>query len=170
MLHRLATLADLDAIYRIYQHPTVLPYLSVDGMTRADFADYLAALVVEGNFYVVEQVGEVLGFYRALRYDGRASHVAYLGTLAVSPAWRGQGVAQAIIRHALQQLFGAGVLRVQLMVEADNLPAQALYRKLGFEHEGTQRAAYRRGDDYIDEWLMVRFAPGFVAANLEESA
>lgn len=170
MLHyRAARPADLDAIYHIYQHPGVLPYLSVDGMSRDDFAAYLATLLADGQFHAVEDGGELVGFYRTLRYDGRASHVAYLGTLAVDPARQGQGIARQMVEHAVSQLFAAGVQRVQLMVEADNPRAQALYRQLGFVHEGTQRAAYKRGDDYIDEWLMVRFAPGFVAANLEEA-
>lgn len=163
MLHRLATPADLDAVYRIYQHPSVLPFLSVDGMERAAFDAYLAALLTGGGFWVVEQSGQVIAFYRILRYDGRASHVAYLGTLAVDPLHHGQGLAAQIVEHALQSLFSAGVLRVQLMVEADNPRAQAFYRRLGFVHEGTQRAAYKRAEQagYIDEWLMVRFAPGF---------
>jgi putative acetyltransferase len=52
-----------------------------------------------------------------------------------------------------------GVLRVELMVEEDNARGIAFYRKLGFEHEGRLRGAYKRASQsgYVDELLMARW-------------
>ncbi len=95
------------------------------------------------------------GFYKAQRHIGRAAHVAYIGTLAVAPEVKGRGVARAMFEDAIARLRRAGIRRVELTVEADNLRAIAFYQRFGFSHEGTQRAAYKRADDdrYVDELM-----------------
>lgn len=157
-MHRLALPTDFDAVHAIYMHEEVVPFLGVDPMAKADFRPVFDALVAGGCFFVVERGGVVRGFYRAVRHEGRARHAAYLGTLAVSPEEKGTGFAAAMMTEAIARLADAGVLRVELMLEADNPRARAFYRKLGFELEGTQRAAYKRAgqDHYIDELMMAR--------------
>ncbi|HKF97430.1 MAG TPA: GNAT family N-acetyltransferase, partial [Steroidobacteraceae bacterium] len=80
--------------------------------------------------------------------------------LAVAPEFHGHGYATAMLRGVLAELERSGVLRFELLAEADNLPGMALYRKLGFEREGVQRKAYKRAAerDYVDEIMMVKFA------------
>jgi len=157
-MHRLAQLTDLDAVHAIYMHEEVVPFLGVDPMSKADFQPIFDALVAGGGFFVVERGGQVRGFYRAVRHEGRAGHGAYLGTLAVSPDEKGSGFAAGMVAEAMDRLADAGVLRIELMLEADNPRALAFYRKLGFEHEGTLRAAYKRAGQahYVDELLMAR--------------
>lgn len=156
--HRLASLSDLDAIHAIYMDDGVIPFLGVDPMPKDAFSKVLESLVGGGNFYVVEDQGRVLGFYRISRHEGRARHVAYLGTFAVAPAAQGTGLAAAIVKSVVETLKADGVLRVELMLEADNPRALKFYQKLGFEHEGTLRAAYKRAgqEHYVDELLMAK--------------
>lgn len=47
-------------------------------------------------------------------------------------AWRGRGLAAALLRRMAQQAQAAGVQRVFLQVDAGNSGAQSLYRRLGF--------------------------------------
>ena len=51
-----------------------------------------------------------------------------------------------------------GLKRLELNVRSDNQAAQALYRGLGFHHEGT-RSKFIRLDDgtLIDDWVMALF-------------
>ena len=52
-----------------------------------------------------------------------------------------------------------GVLRLELTVDTDNARALALYRKFGFQIEGTLRG-YALGDGhYADVFTMARFHP-----------
>ena len=53
----------------------------------------------------------------------------------------------------------AGVLRLELTVFVDNAPAIALYRKFGFEIEGTHRAYALRDGRYADVHAMARLHP-----------
>ena len=53
----------------------------------------------------------------------------------------------------------AGYLRIELNVYTDNERAIALYRRFGFEMEGTHRAHALRNGVYIDSYAMARFHP-----------
>jgi putative acetyltransferase len=53
----------------------------------------------------------------------------------------------------------AQLLRIELTVFADNDAAIALYRKFGFEHEGTHRAYALRDGVYADVHAMARLHP-----------
>jgi ribosomal protein S18 acetylase RimI-like enzyme len=155
---RLSQAADLDAVYSIYMHPDVIPFLGYDPMPLDDFRPIFQELVDCRSFYILERDGDVAGFCRTTRQPGRASHVAYLGTLAVSPRWRGTGVARDLMDQITSMLAAQGILRLELMLETDNLRAFAFYKKLGFVQEGLMRAAYKRASDahYCDEIFMAR--------------
>jgi ribosomal protein S18 acetylase RimI-like enzyme len=157
-LRRLATPQDLSAVYDIYMQPEVVPYLGIDPMPIGEFEPVFAALVATGSFYVVPRDGVVRGFYRENRQKGRSRHVVTLETLAIAPSEKGSGFAAAMIAEAIELMRAEGVLRVELMVEADNARGIAFYRKLGFEQEGRLRAAYKRASqpEYVDEILMAR--------------
>lgn len=155
-MRRLATGTDFDAVYSIYMHDAVIPYLGYDPMGREAFVPIYEALLATGRFYVVEVDGRVRGFYKALRQDGRCAHVAYLGTLAVDPAAQGTGLARRMLDEAIACLRHEDVRRIELTLEADNPRAARFYQKLGFELEGRLRAAYKRADEagYVDHLVM----------------
>jgi putative acetyltransferase len=156
MTRRLATPEDIDTVFALYMHEKVVPYLGYDPMPLEDFRPIYRELVDSGSYYVYEREGRVAGFYRAARYPGRVRHVACLGTLAVDPAFHGQGVARAMVGEAIAALKAAGIKRVELYAESDNAPALRFYEKLGFEREGTLRKFYKRAGeaDYVDDHLM----------------
>jgi len=155
-MRRPATPADLAAVHAIYMHPDVVPFLTHEPMPLEAFQPVFDELLASGCFFVWEVAGQVAGFYRAVRYPGRARHVALLGTLAVDPRHHGQGVGRAMIDDALTRLRDEGALRVELFAESDNPRALRFYQSLGFVHEGTLRGFYKRAaqDHYVDEWVL----------------
>jgi ribosomal protein S18 acetylase RimI-like enzyme len=158
-LRRLAIPQDFEAVYTIYMHAEVVPYLGIDPTSTEDFASVFAALLATGAFYVAIGNRDVRGFYRVNRHPGRSRHAAALETLAIAPSEKGSGFARAMIEEAIEFMRADGILRVELMVEADNPRALAFYRKLGFEQEGRLRNAYKRADHpgYVDELLLARW-------------
>lgn len=89
----------------------------------------------------------------------RRRHVMGLG-LWVAHASQGQGVGSALMVALCDYADRwAGVLRIELLVYTDNERAIGLYRKFGFEVEGTMRAHALRDGVYVDSLVMARLHP-----------
>lgn len=103
-----------------------------------------AAAVQNGTLYLCEENGIVLGSmifdsrqpeeYRAVRWPSGAPEqaVRVIHLLLVRPSAAGRGVGSALVRYALGQAAQCDCAAVRLDTGAQNLPAAALYRKLGF--------------------------------------
>lgn len=155
-MRRVATPQDIVAVFSIYTHEKVAPFLTYEPMLLNAFEGIYEELLDSGCFYVWEVDGAVAGFYKATRYPGRGRHVALLGTLAVDPRRHGQGVGHAMLTDAIERLKADDVRRIELYAESDNAQALRFYGKLGFAHEGTLRQFYKRADEphYVDEYVL----------------
>ena len=60
---------------------------------------------------------------------------------------------------ALKAAWASGLTRVELAVHADNEPAIALYKRVGFEHEGVFRNASLIDGHYRDAIAMAALRP-----------
>lgn len=67
-------------------------------------------------------------------------HTGTLG-MGLLPEFRGRGLGLKLIEATLAAAKHFGLLRVELSVHANNLPAIALYRRVGFELEGIKKSA-----------------------------
>lgn len=105
---------------------------------------------------VAEVNGQMAGFVSASR-DGhrRAAHSAYV-VAGIRAEFQGQGLGSRLFERLIAWASENGVLRLELTVFCDNRPAIALYRKFGFEIEGTRRCSMRVGGAFKDEYEMAR--------------
>lgn len=55
----------------------------------------------------------------------------FVKDLVVQEAWRGRGLGEALLRHALHTFAARGAQAVELKVHADNSPAIRLYHRVG---------------------------------------
>lgn len=106
-------------------------------MTEADLlererADWFAM----DGFFLAFRGERLVGFHWTKVEDGTEGEVYVLG---VDPDEQGTGLGKTLLLVGLRHLARPelGLDAVTLYVEADNEPAVALYRKLGFEHVGT---------------------------------
>jgi putative acetyltransferase len=110
---------------------------------------------------VAELAGELVGSLglHPVEHQVRRRHVAQLGISVVDTA-QGRGVGSALMQAALDYADRwAQILRIELTVYTDNQRAIALYRRFGFEHEGTHRAYALRAGAYADVHAMARLHP-----------
>ena len=70
-------------------------------------------------------------------------------SMAVLPAWRGQGVGRRLLEAILHAARDQGCTSVSLSVEPDN-PARLLYERVGFRHVG----------DFSGSFTMLLSLPG----------
>jgi L-phenylalanine/L-methionine N-acetyltransferase len=105
--------------------------------------------------------GEVVGNLGLTRLTRpRRAHVGEIG-MGVRDDWQGRGVGTALMQAALDLADNwLGLRRLELTVHADNERAIALYRKFGFEIEGTHRAYSIRDGVYVDSHSMARIILG----------
>ena len=89
----------------------------------------------------------------------RRRHAMTLG-ISVTRQAQGKGVGQALMQALCDYADNwAGVLRIELTVFDDNARAIALYRKFGFDIEGTHRGFAMRNGVYATALTMARLHP-----------
>ena len=75
-----------------------------------------------------------------------AADEAEVLTIAVAPRRRGKGIAAGLMRANMKALAAKGAKSLFLEVEAENVAALALYRRLAFETVGERKSYYRKPD------------------------
>jgi putative acetyltransferase len=89
----------------------------------------------------------------------RRQHVWGLG-ISVRDDWQGRGVGTRLMSTLIDLADNwLGALRLELTVYTDNAAAIAMYRKFGFEVEGTHRAFALREGQFVDSLAMARMHP-----------
>ena len=113
----------------------------------------------EGSFNLLacvenEVVGQ-LGLH-TLPNNPRRRHVGQIG-MAIRDDWQGKGAGSALMQAAVNLADQwLNLSRLELEVYTDNEAAIRLYRKFGFNIEGTLiRFAYRDGQ-FVDAYAMAR--------------
>lgn len=90
--------------------------------------------------WVAETQGKIVGFV-ATRVEAW-NRRCMIWHLYVDPAFRRQGIARALLRHALEAGQGAGAQVAWLEVSNVNVAAIASYRALGFQIAGVDTTLY----------------------------
>jgi putative acetyltransferase len=165
LLIRRAKVSDAAAMARHMSDPAVfggllqMPYPSEEAWARR-LADGVNATTAD-VLLVAERADELIGAagLNAVSGHARRRHAMGLG-IHVAPHAQRQGVGSALMTALCDYADRwAGVLRLELLVYADNATAIRLYRRFGFEVEGTMRAHALRDGRYVDSLAMARLHP-----------
>jgi len=159
---RRAAVSDAEAVQATFASPKAmagtlqLPFPSLEKWRK-----WLADVSADDYVLVAEVAGEVvgnLGLHVASK-SPRRRHAGALG-MSVRDDWHGRGVGTALLAAAVDLADNwLNYRRLELTVYTDNAVALALYRRFGFEIEGTLKSYAFRGGRYIDAYTMARIAP-----------
>jgi L-phenylalanine/L-methionine N-acetyltransferase len=110
-----------------------------------------------GNIELVAVVdGQIVGSGGLQRFSGRRAHVGRIG-MGVHDAWRNRGIGTALLAALIEAADRwLGLRRLELNVYIDNEQAIRLYRRFGFDMEGTHRAFALRDGVLVDAFAMAR--------------
>lgn len=156
MLIRLATPADLPALLNLLRH--VVPLMRASGNFQWDdhypnetvFSDDIR----KNQLWVAEIEGRVAGVaaltedqepeYAQVNFD-LSQRAIVTHRLAVDPAFRGRGVAVALLAQAeaLARERSIGFLRID--TNSENQVTQRLFPKLGYQYAGDITLGFRPG-------------------------
>jgi ribosomal protein S18 acetylase RimI-like enzyme len=109
-----------------------------DASLRAGLSEIIGSIQPETGLFALERGHDALATLICV-HDGDLAGLFEIGT---EPAVRNQGYARQLILSALRWAHLRGAREAWLQVEADNAPALALYRSLGFDE--VYRYHYRR--------------------------
>jgi len=105
-------------------------------MTRADLDARMAEdwFSPEGFLLAEDASGRLLGFHWTKIHPRHGDHPAIgeVYVVGVSPEAQGTGLGKALTVAGIRHLQRQGLHAVMLYVDGDNIPAVALYRRLGF--------------------------------------
>jgi len=94
------------------------------------------------------------GLYRG--HWSKTQHSAMIWGVYVTAAWRGQGIADALIEACLDWARARGVTVAKLGVATTNMPAIRCYTRCGFQVYGLEPQAICYEGVFYDELLMAR--------------
>ncbi len=136
--------AHIPQIEMLEQRCFSLPWTAqqLKGQLKDAQHEFIAALSPDGT---------VLG-YVGMMY---VLDEGYISNVAVSPDYRRQGIADALIERLREICEALGLSFVTLEVRAGNAPAIALYEKHGFQRVGLRRNYYERPKE--DALIMTKY-------------
>jgi L-phenylalanine/L-methionine N-acetyltransferase len=158
---RHAEASDAEAIAKVYAAPRAqwgtlhLPFHSIEWRRKR-----LADLQTGTYLLVAEVEGEIIGSIGLnVNQRARRAHSADIG-MGVRDDWHGKGVGTAMMQAVIDLADKwLNIKRLELEVYTDNEPALRLYKKFGFEIEGTLRHFAFRDGAFVDAYMMSRIKP-----------
>lgn len=148
---------DVSDIFEIYNQPAfragtlVLPYESIETVKK-----WAEPRSPRDLHLVAERDSRVVGAAALRPFYGRRAHAAEFW-IGVHEDFAGAGVGSKLLAAIVDTCDNwLNVIRIEMTVFTDNERAIALYKKFGFEIEGTHRAASFRNGAYADVYCMAR--------------
>lgn len=156
MLIRFATLQDIPQIMQLVSE--VVPLMNAGGNFQWDahypnpekFSDDIA----HDKLWVAEINGNIAGVsaittdqdpeYAEVGWDLRETAIV-THRLAVSPRFRGQGVAAALLQKAEDEAIRRGINTLRVDTNSNNQATQKLFPKMGYVFAGEIGLSYRPG-------------------------
>jgi RimJ/RimL family protein N-acetyltransferase len=127
----------------------------VEGFPIDEAAAFVARnLRLANPQFVADDDGRIVGWCDIRRETIPVyAHVGHMG-MGLLADYRGRGMGERLLRATIDAARAAGFERIELTVYARNVRAAALYRKVGFAHEGTRIRGKKLDGEYDDVHLM----------------
>jgi RimJ/RimL family protein N-acetyltransferase len=128
------------------------------GTTEAEERAGLLAVAAQANAVVLVAAddGDLVGYVEASGGEFRRNRHTAQVVIGVRRSYTGRGIGKRLLTELDAWAHANGVRRLELTVMAPNEVAAGLYRALGYEVEGTRRAAALVDGELVDELWMAR--------------
>ena len=151
---RAATLSDVPAITRIYNHAVVHTTATADWVPVEDIVRerWLLERQVQGLPVVVMEIdGEVRGWGSLSLYNPRPGYQTTVeNSVYIDPEWHGCGLGSRILAHLIDEARRLGKHAIIASLDGENVASAALHQKFGFVERGRFPELVRKFDRWID--------------------
>jgi putative acetyltransferase len=148
-------IADLMSLPKVRFGTLRLPFVSGDHWRR------MLEKPGDGVTSIVAVLdGRIVGLAGLIQDNGRRSHAAQI-FMSVHDDHCGRGIGTAMLAALVDAADNwLNIRRMELTVYVDNEAGIRLYKKFGFEIEGTRRADAFRAGKFVDSLMMARVRLG----------
>lgn len=123
------------------------------GKTVAEEENYLSKRDTQCQLFVVALMGNIVVGCLASEHKNDGRNVLEVG-LHVQKGYRDMGIGKEMLEYALEWGNKEGFNKIKACIFTSNKRSLSLFKKLGFEEEGTRKKNYRIGNTYIDEVIL----------------
>lgn len=151
MLFRHVHQDELEAVYNLYRSVLGSPYCVWDNDYPGWYdinEDYEAS-----TLFVLEDGGQIVGAISIIVHNEldaldfwQIPDSRELARVVVSPSSQGKGYAGIMVHEIASILKSEGIPSIHLLVAEQNIPAQRVYQRAGFQFRGK---TFMFGHDYI---------------------
>lgn len=103
---------------------------------------------------VVENDKELIGYLVAIGGNARRNRHSVYIVIGMLKEYRGLGIGTKLFREIERWAYEQNIHRLELTVVTQNEVGLSLYKKMGFEIEGTKKDALFIGGKFVDEYYM----------------
>ncbi|WP_206168696.1 ribosomal protein S18-alanine N-acetyltransferase [Staphylococcus lutrae] len=135
-------LEDVPTVYQLEQQSFSQSSWTIDAFYYELEQNHFA------HYFVLEFEAQIIGYLGIWIVVDQAQ----ITTIAVDESYRGLGLGQLLLKHGLN--FAKAVATIMsLEVRIDNVVAQHVYQKLGFQFGGKRKNYYGDGEDALVMWV-----------------
>lgn len=118
--------------------------------------DEIEAILDRDNqtILIVEDGADLVGWLGAFGDSHRRTRHNVLLAVGVREDYRRKGIATWLFTEIEKWAWTHDIRRMELIVLSQNKAGIGLYRKMGFQIEGTKRESYLLDGEYVDEYIM----------------
>jgi [ribosomal protein S18]-alanine N-acetyltransferase len=137
-------------LYRLFQPSDFAPLYAIEELCFEPpfrFSRALMRQLTQSSrhaTWIAEEDGQMTGFAIIDLDPAEGAPAAYIQTLEVTPARRGQGIGAELLRRIEASAIEAGTHSIGLHVDTENSSAIRLYEAYGYTRQGREENYYAR--------------------------
>lgn len=111
---------------------------------------------INSTIFVAEKDNRLIGYLFAIGGTARRTkHSVYI-VIGILKDYRGLGVGTSLFQNMMEWAKERNIHRLELTTVTRNEAGVALYKKMGFEIEGTKKASLFIDGEFVDEYYMAK--------------
>lgn len=108
------------------------------------------------TIFVAEKDNNLVGYLFAIGGTARRTQHSVYIVIGILKDYRGQKIGTKLFESLKEWAIERNIRRLELTTVTRNVAGVALYKKMGFEIEGTKRHSLFIAGEFVDEYYMVK--------------
>ncbi|MEH7440258.1 GNAT family N-acetyltransferase [Neobacillus drentensis] len=108
------------------------------------------------TIFVAENEEQLVGYMFAMGGTAKRNQHSVYVVIGILKDYRGQGIGTTLFEKLEEWAVERKVRRLELTTVTQNVAGVALYKKMGFEVEGTKKDSLLIDGEFVDEYYMAK--------------